>query len=290
NALDAAAVAILFSTFFAAHALWNLIPSSVTFGLLALVTVLAVLLSIRHESLFIAVLGLIGGFGTPALLSTGENRPIPLFAYLLLLNIGLAWVAIRKQWPVLTLLTLALTTIYQWGWVVTFLSSSQLSLGMGIFVAFAAIAFASLTLVRGRRSDGLSSTLDASSLGASAMPLAFAVYLAAVPQYGANAALLFGFLLLIVVGLTAVAIVQRDDRLHALGAASTVVVLLTWVSVAYASSGASRDRVHGGLCPVLHPRADRRCARGPPVRAARRTIDVRGAVSAGDVSRGDRVR
>jgi len=237
NALDAAAVAILFSTFFAAHALWNLIPSSVTFGLLALVTVLAVLLSIRHESLFIAVLGLIGGFGTPALLSTGENRPIPLFAYLLLLNIGLAWVAIRKQWPVLTLLTLALTTIYQWGWVVTFLSSSQLSLGMGIFVAFAAIAFASLTLVRGRRSDGLSSTLDASSLGASAMPLAFAVYLAAVPQYGANAALLFGFLLLIVVGLTAVAIVQRDDRLHALGAASTVVVLLTWVSVAYASSG-----------------------------------------------------
>jgi uncharacterized membrane protein len=80
NALDAAAIAILFSTFFAAHALWNLIPPAPTFGLLALVTALAVLLSIRRESLFIAVLGLLGGFATPALLSTGENRPLPLFA------------------------------------------------------------------------------------------------------------------------------------------------------------------------------------------------------------------
>ena len=97
NALDAAAIAILFSTFFAAHALWNLIPATVTFALLALVTALAVLLSIRRESLFIAVLGLLGGFATPALLSTGENRPIPLFAYLMLLNIGLAWVAYRRR-------------------------------------------------------------------------------------------------------------------------------------------------------------------------------------------------
>ena len=36
NALDAAGIAILFSTFFAAHALWHLIPAGVTFALLAL--------------------------------------------------------------------------------------------------------------------------------------------------------------------------------------------------------------------------------------------------------------
>ena len=81
NAMDAAAIAILFSTFFAAHSLWNLISGTVAFGLLALVTLTAVMLSIRHDSLFIAVLGLLGGFATPILLSTGENRPIPLFAY-----------------------------------------------------------------------------------------------------------------------------------------------------------------------------------------------------------------
>ena len=88
-------------------------------------TLVAVLLSIRRESLFIAVLGLLGGFATPALLSTGENRPIPLFAYLLLLNVGLAQVAHAKRWPVLTALTLVLTTIYQWGWVLKFLDAEQ---------------------------------------------------------------------------------------------------------------------------------------------------------------------
>ena len=99
NALDGAAIAILFASFFAAHSLWNLIPAAVTFALLAAVTALAVLLSIRRESLFIAVLGLLGGFATPALLSTGENRPIPLFAYLVLLNVGLAWVACVRSGP-----------------------------------------------------------------------------------------------------------------------------------------------------------------------------------------------
>jgi hypothetical protein len=78
NAMDAAAIAILFATFFAAHALWHLIPAAVAFGLLALVTAVAVLLSIRRDSPFIAVLGLLGGFATPVLLSTGENRPVRL--------------------------------------------------------------------------------------------------------------------------------------------------------------------------------------------------------------------
>src|SRR5207245_11719051 len=126
------AIAILFATFFAAHALWNLIPAGVAFGMLAIVTAVAVLLSIRRASLFIAVLGLLGGFATPVLLSTGENRPIPLFAYLLLLNIGLAWVAHKKRWPVLTILTLVFTTFYQWGWVNRFLTADQLSLAMGL--------------------------------------------------------------------------------------------------------------------------------------------------------------
>jgi uncharacterized membrane protein len=237
NALDAAAIAILFSTFFAAHSLWNLIPGTLTFALLGLVTVLAVLLSIRHDSIFIAVLGLVGGFATPALLSTGENRPIPLFLYLLLLNVGLAWVAVRKQWPVLTILTLALTTAYQWGWVVTFLSSSDLTLGMGIFLVFSVTSFIVLTLGRANRDGAMDLTLEQSGLAAAAMPLAFAIFLAAVPRYGVHTGLLFGFLLLMVGGLSAVAIARRDDRLHAIGAAATVLVFAIWLATSYTSSG-----------------------------------------------------
>jgi uncharacterized membrane protein len=245
NALDAAAIAILFSTFFAAHALWHLIPAPAAFGLLALVTALAVLLSIRRDSMFIAVLGLLGGFATPALLSTGQNQPIPLFAYLLLLNVGLAWVASRKKWPALTILTLVLTAIYQWGWVLKFLSTSQLSLAMGIFLLFAVVSFVSLTF--GRTGDSETDTaLAQAGLSSSAMPLIFTAFLAAVPSYGEHAGLLFGFLLLVDGGLLAVAIgrpgSQRragtlvdGERLHALGAGATLLTVAIWFARSYAS-------------------------------------------------------
>ena len=236
NALDAAAIAILFATFFAAHALWDLIPSLVTFGLLAAVTALAVLLSIRRESLFIAVLGLLGGFATPALLSTGENRPIPLFAYLMLLNVGLAWVAYRQVWPVLTALTLALTTIYQWVWVFKFLNASDLSLGMSIFAIFPVLSVAALLLgrrgqvrPRGAEEDAFERTTILSA----ALPLVFVTYLATVPAYGARPGLLFGFLLLIDAGLLAVAIALRRAVLHTVGALATLLVWAVWLGTSY---------------------------------------------------------
>jgi hypothetical protein len=242
NALDAAAIAILFATFFAAHALWNLIPAGVTFGLLGIVTAVAVLLSIRRESLFIAVLGLLGGFATPALLSTGENRPIPLFAYLMLLNVGLAWVAYRQTWPALTALTLVFTTIYQWGWVFKFLGQSELTLAMGIFVIFPLVTFVGLALARRRPpGEGASSAdqvFERTAVTGAALPLAFALYLSSVPAYGARPGLLFGFLLLVDAGLFVIAMVRGQWALHAAGAVVTLSVMPVWLALSYAHTAA----------------------------------------------------
>ena len=236
NALDGAAIAILFATFFAAHALWNLIPASATFVLLAIVTALAVLLSIRRESLFIAVLGLLGGFATPALLSTGENRPIPLFAYLLLLNVGLAWVAYRKVWPVLTWLTLGLTTLYQLVWVARFLEESSLSMAMGIFLVFPLAAAVGLMIAGPRgdaKGDRAARSFERTAMLSAGVPLIFAGYLASVPAYGAHAGLLLGFLLIVDAGLLAIAIARGEALLHAVGGLATLVVLAVWLATSY---------------------------------------------------------
>jgi uncharacterized membrane protein len=237
NALDAAAVSILFATFFAAHALWQLIPAWLTFLLLALVAAVAVLLSIRHESIFIAVLGLLGGFSTPALLSTGENRPIPLFAYLLLLNLGLAWVARARAWPILTGLSLVLTTLYQWAWVFKFLDAAQLPLAGAIFLAFPAASLGVLALAR--RSGGGAAAegrlQDTALLGA-ALPLLFTVYLAAVPGYGARYGILFGLLFLIDAGLLAIGIARREFLLHLAAGLGTLVSLAVWLAQSYTSA------------------------------------------------------
>jgi len=238
NALDAAAIAILFSTFFAAHALWDLIPTTPTFLLLALVTAVAVLLSIRRESMFIAVLGLLGGFLTPILLSTGENKPIPLFSYLLLLNVGLAWVAYQRRWPALTVLSAIFTTIYQWGWVIKFLHESSLSLAMGIFLLFPAAALASAVLFnpRGAGSDRHHAVFERTGLFPSVAPLVFAIYLAAIPAYGARAGLLFGFLFIIDAGLLAIATGRREEWLHAVAGAATLLVFGLWLGMSFVAT------------------------------------------------------
>ena len=236
NAMDAAAIAILFATFFAAHSLWNLIPATTAFGFLALVTLTAVLLSIRHESLFIAVLGLLGGFSTPILLSTGENRPVPLFAYLLLLNIGLAWVAYRQRWPILGVLTLAFTTIYQWGWVMRYLDAAQVPLAIGIFTIFPMVGYGVLLVARSRRASDAGddhASFGWTLLAAAVLPAAFAVYLAASSSYREHYALIFGWLFLIDSALLALAIARSIEGLHAFGALTTLLSVVTWMTVAY---------------------------------------------------------
>jgi Predicted membrane protein (DUF2339) len=240
NAMDAAAIAILFATFFAAHALWNLISGVVAFGLLAVVTLVAVLLSIRRESMFIAVLGLLGGFATPALLSTGENRPIPLFAYLLLLNVGLAWVAYSRAWPLLTWLTLILTVVYQWGWVFKFLDASSVPLALGVFLVFPIAAIASLMFGAPRRQERArprGGQFEQSALISAVLPLAFALFLAGIPAYGAKPELLFGFLLLVDLGLLAVAAARDRPVVHGVAALMTTIVLAVWLTTSYDPPG-----------------------------------------------------
>lgn len=245
NAMDAAAIAILFATFFAAHSLWNLISGGVAFALLGLVTLVAVLLSIRRDSLFIAVLGLLGGFATPILLSTGENRPIPLFGYLLLLNVGLAWVAYRNGWIILSTLTLAFTTLYQWGWVARYLDVAQLPLAIGIFTIFPLIGYGVLMIARSRRATNQKThggQVEWIMLAASMLPVAFAVYLATQSGFREQYALIFGWLLLIDIGLLALAIARSEGFLHAVGALGTLVSVSVWIAISY---------LPGAMLPVI---------------------------------------
>jgi uncharacterized membrane protein len=226
NALHGAGIAILYSTLFATHALWHLLPSVVVGVLMLMVTAVAVLLAIRRDSIFIALLGLVGGFATPAMLSTGENNPLGLFGYLLLLNAGLAWVAYKKRWPLLTACSVGFSVLWQWLWIGKFLTDSQLELAVGIFVVFAAMASSALWFAR--RDDAAQSLFDRIGAAGVALPLLFAVYSAAVPAYGAHHHLLFGFLLLICAGLALIAKFRGLEWLHNLGAVSAVLVTLIW--------------------------------------------------------------
>lgn len=104
--LSAAGIAALFVSFFAATSLYQLIPPALGFGLMALTTATAVALSLR-QGYIVAVVGLLGGFLTPALTGPAASSSAVLFLYLLLLQVGLLAVSRRRDWGSLPLLALA---------------------------------------------------------------------------------------------------------------------------------------------------------------------------------------
>ncbi len=237
NALDAAGIGTLFATSFAANAVWHLVPTGVAFLLLVLVTAVAVLLSIRRDSLFIALLGLVGGFATPVLLSTGENHPVGLFGYLLLLNIGLCFVGYVRRWTILVVVSMALTVLYQWGWLAKFAwdDATQLPMAVAIFLLFPVVWFVmNRGLVRWKQ-VGVPSWAAEVVYWGSAMPLLLAVLIAWVPAFGQRYLLMFGYLLVLDVGLLALDYASRNDRLVKVAAVSTFVVWMGWLLRGYQS-------------------------------------------------------
>jgi uncharacterized membrane protein len=92
---------LLYLSCYSAFAFYQLVGATTAFLLLAAVTVQSSLLAIRYRSLAVAVAGFIGGYATPALLTTGEPRYGFVLAYLLALSAGAIVVARYRQWRVL---------------------------------------------------------------------------------------------------------------------------------------------------------------------------------------------
>ncbi len=97
QSLSGAGIAVLYATFYAATGLYQLIPSFLSFAGMAATTGLAIFLSLRHGAP-IALLGLIGGFLTPALVGATEPSSSILLTYLLIVFFGLMFIIKRQSW------------------------------------------------------------------------------------------------------------------------------------------------------------------------------------------------
>ncbi|MFK7998263.1 MAG: DUF2339 domain-containing protein [Polyangiales bacterium] len=117
NWLTGAGISVLYVSAWAGKALYELYPSILAAILMASVTAACVVLAQARKSTVVAVLGLCGGFITPMALSTGQDHPIPLFGYLLILNAAMLYVSYKQRWPWLAALALTATVLYEFGWL-----------------------------------------------------------------------------------------------------------------------------------------------------------------------------
>jgi len=110
-----------------------------------LVTITGGLMAVRRGAFLVAVLGLIGGMATPYLLSTGEDRPLSLLAYVVLLDAGVLVVARKRAWPVLALLGFLGSAVLCIGWAARYLDAPRAPYALGAVALIAALfAFVSL--------------------------------------------------------------------------------------------------------------------------------------------------
>jgi len=125
--LSGGGILILYLSDYAAYNFYHLIGQTSAFLLMAAVTTTAVLLSVRQNALPVAILGLVGGFLTPVLLSTGVDNEVGLFIYVALLDAGVLAVAYFKRWRSLDFLSFAGTMAITLGWAFTFFSQEKVS-------------------------------------------------------------------------------------------------------------------------------------------------------------------
>jgi uncharacterized membrane protein len=116
--LQGGGLGLQFLTVFAAFRIWSLLPSSLAFGLLVLLTFATGALAVLQNSRTLAILGTVGGFLAPVLASTGEGSHVALFSYYLVLNgavLGIAWF---RAWRGLNLIGFAFTFVIGclWGY------------------------------------------------------------------------------------------------------------------------------------------------------------------------------
>jgi uncharacterized membrane protein len=102
--LQGGGIAGLYLTVFAATRLYQLLPFTLAFVLLAVIALAAAVLAVAQNALALAVIGTAGGFLAPILVSTGSGNYVALFTYYALLNLGVFAVAWFKTWRVLNVL------------------------------------------------------------------------------------------------------------------------------------------------------------------------------------------
>jgi uncharacterized membrane protein len=116
KAVTALGFAILYAAVFSAYRYYELINSTPAFLLAILITAAAMFYAVSLNEVVVALLSLLGGFLTPIIVSTGENLPVPLFSYVLVLGIGAMLCSYYRKWRPVNLLAFCGTFALYTGW------------------------------------------------------------------------------------------------------------------------------------------------------------------------------
>ncbi len=150
--LVSGAMAILYFITYFAYGFYDLYPQPFAFGLMVAITVLTVGAAIHYDKQIIAHIGLVGAYAVPYILGGDPDQILVLFTYVAIINLGILFIAFRKDWKPLYYFAFLLTwMIYATWYFPAFELEQHFSLGLvfnGIFFIIFYLTFLAYKLIQ----------------------------------------------------------------------------------------------------------------------------------------------
>ncbi len=123
--LFSGSMASVYFTTYAAFVYYQFLPAIIAFLLMVALTIYTAITAISYDRKEIAIIGMIGAYGIPFLISANAERVDLFFSYILLINIGVAFLSFKKSWKLMGQLAMLITWILFIGWSLLRYESSQ---------------------------------------------------------------------------------------------------------------------------------------------------------------------
>jgi uncharacterized membrane protein len=242
-------VVILYAVTFACRGVYHFeyFTLIATFALMVLITATAFFLAVRLNAMVVAILGMLGGFLTPLLLSTGVDNPYGLFGYIAILDAGLILVAVHRRWLFLVTLAAAGTIFMQIGWADEFFSreryfeGNKILIALGVLLGFNVLYLAAAWWAKQR--SQLDGWLTGAKLGLAATALIFTAWFLSFEPLAQRPWLMFSFVFLI--DLFVAALVLFDEKVslaQSLAGLAVFSLLALWTR-----NSLNKDLLNAGL-------------------------------------------
>ncbi|MBI5759757.1 MAG: DUF2339 domain-containing protein, partial [Planctomycetales bacterium] len=134
--LAGTAMGILYFSLFAGFKWYDILPQPFAFTGMVLVTVAGLSFAGYFNAQAAAILGLIGGFLTPIMLSQDVDAQVMLFSYILILDFGVLGLAGFRKWPAVQMLAFIATAMMWLGWFGRWYDPSKLMTTVVLMTAF----------------------------------------------------------------------------------------------------------------------------------------------------------
>jgi uncharacterized membrane protein len=109
-------MASLYFTTYAAYVYYSMFSFGLAYIIMVVLTIYTVYEAIRYNRQEIALLGLVGAYGIPFLISKNADRADLFFLYISLINLGVVYLSVKKTWKAVGIVAQVITWILFIGW------------------------------------------------------------------------------------------------------------------------------------------------------------------------------